>query len=208
MSILRRVRERPRLWAAVAAAGLGLLVFVLVWFQPQRLLYDTVVDEEFPGSGAATADDPATTDDPGAAPSAPMTDEGDPDGENGEPAMEEPATPRALATGTFSSRNRYTVVGHATVYEVEDGTRVLRLEDFSSTNGPDLYVYLTAADEADGDDALDTDFIDLGRLTGNIGNQNYDIPDGIDLDRYDTVVIWCLRFTVSFGAADLSPTQG
>jgi hypothetical protein len=47
--------------------------------------------------------------------------------------------------------------------------------------------------------------VDLGDLRGNIGRQNYEIPDDVDLDAYDTVVIWCERFTTSFGAADLEP---
>jgi hypothetical protein len=42
-------------------------------------------------------------------------------------------------------------------------------------------------------------------LSGNIGNQNYVIPADVDLDRYDSVVIWCRRFTTSFGVADLTP---
>jgi hypothetical protein len=96
------------------------------------------------------------------------------------------------------------VTGGATVYELEDGTRTLRLEPFESTNGPDLYVYLTAADHADDDPALDADHVDLGELRGNIGNQNYAIPDDVDLAAYDTVVIWCRRFSSSFGAADLT----
>ena len=116
----------------------------------------------------------------------------------------EPSGPVGLASGDFISRSRYTVTGDATVYELEDGSRTLRLEDFESTNGPNLFVYLTSAD-ADAPDAdLDGDFIDLGALRGNVGNQNYDIPADVDLEVYDTVVIWCRPFAVAFGAADLS----
>jgi hypothetical protein len=76
----------------------------------------------------------------------------------------------------------------------------LRLEDFKSTNGPDLYVYLST------DKGAATDFVNLGRLKGNIGNQNYDIPKRTDLSKYDTVLIWCRAFSVLFGSAELKPS--
>ncbi|MXW90023.1 MAG: DM13 domain-containing protein, partial [Acidimicrobiaceae bacterium] len=76
-------------------------------------------------------------------------------------------------------------------------------EDFRTDNGPDLNVYLSAAppDAAAGD--FDDDFVDLGDLKGNVGSQNYEIPAGLDLDHYSTVAIWCVRFGVVFGAAEL-----
>ena len=49
------------------------------------------------------------------------------------------------------------------------------------------------------------EFVDLGDLKGNIGEQNYEIPPDVDLERFDTVVIWCVRFGVAFAAADLAP---
>ena len=219
-TLWQRLRARPVLTGGVAAAALTGLVIVLVWFQPQALFFDTVVDEEFPTlEPAAGADDPApddaeaeaptdpaddiaaaSDDEPVEAPAAPDDPEAPASGAT-EPA--EPAGPVALATGSFEGRSRYTVTGDATVYELPDGSRTLRLEDFESTNGPDLYVYLSSADSADSDTAIDDDRVDLGLLTGNVGNQNYAIPPDLDLDRYDTVVIWCLRFTVGFGAADL-----
>lgn len=118
-------------------------------------------------------------------------------------APEEPMGPVALAAGSFEGRNDYAVSGQATYYELEDGTRTLRFEDLEADNGPDLYVYLTSASSADSDADIDADAINLGVLKGNIGNQNYELPAEVDLERYDTVVIWCLRFTVGFGAADL-----
>jgi hypothetical protein len=176
----------------VAAVAIPALVVILVWFAPQALLFDDVVDEGFPVGGPAVQEDVAP--DPAA-------------GDDAEPAEVEPAAsgPVELATGSFVSRNRYTVTGTATTYRLQDGQRLLRLEDFESTNGPDLFVYLTAAGAGDDDDVLDVDFVDLGVLSGNIGNQNYVIPAGVDLDRYTTVVIWCRRFTSSFGVADLMP---
>lgn len=87
-----------------------------------------------------------------------------------------------------------------------DGTeqRFLRFEDFETDNGPDLNVYLTTADADDDEGLFDDDFVDLGNLKGNIGSQNYELPPDVDLERYDTVVIWCVRFAVAFGAADLA----
>lgn len=198
-----RIRRHP--WrAGILAAGLvAAAVVVLVWFQPQSLFIDRVVDEDFPvgagdTSGPMDEDLEEPTDEM-------VDDEMDEMDDMNDDMAEEPMGPVALSTGSFDSRSRYTVEGTATVYRLEDGSHLLRLEEFSSTNGPDLYVYLTSANSAESDTALDSDFVDLGLLTGNIGNQNYAIGDDVDLDRYDTVVIWCRRFTVGFGAADLVP---
>ena len=87
--------------------------------------------------------------------------------------------------------------GDVLVIESDDGTRFLRFENFKATNGPDLFVYLATDETA-------SDFVNLGALKGNIGNQNYMIPPGADLSNYDTVLIWCKQFAVLFGSADLS----
>ncbi len=108
----------------------------------------------------------------------------------------------ALATGIFVARSH---PSSGTALVLNDGTeqRFLRFEDFETDNGPDLNVYLSAApaDAPAGD--FVGDFVDLGDLKGNIGPQNYEIPVDVDLDRYRTVVIWCVRFGVAFGAAEL-----
>lgn len=87
--------------------------------------------------------------------------------------------------------------GIAKVIPVESGGNVLRLEDLVVTNGPDLYVYLSTDKSA-------SDFVNLGRLKANIGNQNYPIPAGTDMTKYDTVLIWCKAFSVLFGSTDLT----
>jgi Electron transfer DM13 len=84
--------------------------------------------------------------------------------------------------------------GKAFVVQAQDP--ILRLEEFHSTNGPDLHVYLATDTHA-------TDFVDLGNLKANNGDQNYDIPQGTDLSKYDTVLIWCKQFSVLFGSAEL-----
>lgn len=199
-AIVERIRSRP--WTAgLVALGLVAVAAVgFVWFQPQALFLDRVVDEEFP---VAAGGEPESMDDDTTDGVMADDDMGD---DMVEDDLDEPMGLVALSSGKFESRSRYTVEGVVTVFRLEDGSRVLRLEDFSSTNGPDLYVYLTSADASESDQALDADFVDLGLLSGNIGNQNYAIGDHVDLDRYDTVVIWCRRFTVGFGAADLTPT--
>ncbi len=119
----------------------------------------------------------------------------------------EPEMPEIIRVveGTFIDRIH---PGEGTVVVLTDGTdqRFLRFEDdFDVDNGPDLNVYLVAGVPADGDAGLfDDDFIDLGDLTGNIGSQNYELPSDVNLDVYNTVVIWCVRFGVAFNAADLA----
>ena len=87
--------------------------------------------------------------------------------------------------------------GETFTIPLEDRSNVLRLENFKSTNGPDLYVYLSTDENA-------SEFINLGKLKANKGNQNYEIPNGVDLDKYNNVLIWCKAFGVLFGSADLS----
>lgn len=208
------VLRRRGIRLAIAVVGVLVVLIVLVWFQPQALLFDRVVDEEFPGiTSTPAAIDDQHVEESGDANERRATDQDvdEPDAA-AEPTADATATqdpvadePVALAVGSFESRNRYTVTGTATTYELPDGRRILRLEEFESTNGPDLFVYLTVGDHADDDATLDAEFVNLGVLRGNVGNQNYDIPDEVDLSRYDSVVIWCRRFTRSFGVADLGP---
>ena len=87
--------------------------------------------------------------------------------------------------------------GIAKVINLADGRTFLRLENLKTTNGPDLYVYLSVGKDP-------SDIVNLGRLKGNIGNQNYEIPAGTDLSKYDTVLIWCKAFSTLFGSAKLS----
>ena len=82
----------------------------------------------------------------------------------------------------------------------QDDGNVLRLENLKVTNGPDLYVYLSTDKSA-------SDFVNLGKLKANNGNQNYNIPTGTDLTKYDNVLIWCKAFSVLFGSVELKPQQ-
>lgn len=108
-------------------------------------------------------------------------------------------SPKILLTGQFIGVGDgiHNAEGIAKVVSLADGKEILRFEDFKSTNGPDLFVYLATDNTA-------TDFVSLGELKANIGNQNYEIPEGTDLTKYDTALVWCKSFSVLFGHAELS----
>jgi hypothetical protein len=116
----------------------------------------------------------------------------------GDAMVEKSELPSMKITGRFVGVGDgiHDANGRAAVIPVADGS-VLRLEEFRSTNGPDLYVYLATDEQA-------SDFLNLGRLKANIGNQNYEIPRDTDLAKYDTVLIWCQQFSVLFGSAQLT----
>lgn len=100
-----------------------------------------------------------------------------------------------LQTRAHSSR------GTVAIVDLASGGRRLTFTDFETDNGPDLRVYLVNG-PVRGDDDVD-DVVDLGRLKGNVGNQQYAIPQGTDVAAYSTVVIWCRAFSVRFAQADL-----
>jgi hypothetical protein len=114
-------------------------------------------------------------------------------------AGHETDTSRNMLSGKFIGVNDgiHNPEGVAKVIALDDGTSVLRLENFKATNGPDLYVYLATDKSA-------SDIVNLGRLKGNIGNQNYPIPSGTDVTKYNTALIWCKAFSVLFGSAQLA----
>lgn len=108
-----------------------------------------------------------------------------------------------LASGEFSARS-HPGSGIAEILNDGSAQRFLRFENFRTDNGPDLNVYLSAAPGDAPASEFDDDFIDLGDLKGNVGSQNYEIPEDVDLERYSTVVVWCVRFGVAFTVAELS----
>jgi hypothetical protein len=126
-----------------------------------------------------------------------MEKEGDAMMEKDDGAMMEEAMTKELS-GAFQGAGDgiHNASGKAMVLYLEDGSAVLRFENFRVTNGPDLYVYLSTDRNA-------SDFVDLGRLKANIGNQNYELPGGVDLSKYNHVIIWCKAFSVYFGGAEL-----
>jgi hypothetical protein len=110
---------------------------------------------------------------------------------------------KTLAKGNFKSLAHETK-GWASIYEVADGKKVLRLSAFETSNGPDVHVYLAASEVEKGNDTIkQAGFVDLGSMKGNKGDQNYDLPTDVDLSKYKAVTIWCARFGVNFGTAAL-----
>jgi hypothetical protein len=191
MGIRSSIRRHPRAWTGIAVVAAGLIVVVLAWFQPQKLFLDQKVDEAVPTAAPAHSS---------AAPRAPT----DPASTSTAVASATPA-PRqeVLASGGFRSLEHHST-GVARLLRVADGSLFLRFEGLDTSNGPDLVVYLSAR-EANGDlHGWDQgEFVDLGSLKGNVGDQNYLLPAGTDPARYRSAVIWCRRFKVGFAVAPL-----
>ena len=180
-SLGRLARRRPFIIGATVI-GAGLVLIVLVWFQPQKLFLNKTVNEPGPGiigtapAGAADSDAAGRSSPPG---------------------------PQVLRSGSFRSLEHATT-GKAIVLRRPGGSLILRLERLSTSNGPDLRVYLSRVPASSELHAYRTGFIDLGPLKGNRGSQNYVIPAGTDLAAFKSAVIWCRRFVVGFGVAPLS----
>ncbi len=107
--------------------------------------------------------------------------------------------PGVIASGTFrDGAPGHNGSGTATLLRDENGQLFLRFEDFSVTNGPDLFVYLTTGGDSNVEAGLN-----LGSNKATDGNINYEIPPSIDVSQYDSVVIWCDAANVTFAVATL-----
>lgn len=158
--------------------AVGVLAVGLVIFEPWAFFTNDTVNEAVPTAQAPT---PTSSVDP------------DPG-------------PTELARGTFVSQEHETS-GTAKVIELTDGSRTLRLERFSTTNGPDLHVWLS--EKTAGGNWFKYGGgrkAQLGELKANQGSHNYAIPSDVELDGLRSVVIWCKRFHVAFGSAPLRAT--
>lgn len=113
---------------------------------------------------------------------------------------------KPVLTGTFHGKVHETS-GRATVYQLADGKKILRLTNLKTSNGPDVHVILVGAKDA-ADDANfvsgKIEHVELGKLKGNDGDQNYELPANVDLTKFQTVSIYCERFNANFGAALLA----
>jgi hypothetical protein len=213
--------------ALAAVVGISYLAFGV--FAIQTLFIDDKVDEAGPvfdsGAGAETVTVIGDSERNNNVDEAVVASDAPPDEpsevQSSEPALdavEDPAPTDApvtteasepeivtLAEGSFISR-AHGGEGIATVLTDGSEQRFLRFEQFATDNGPDLNVYLTTADAdaPEGEFDRSGEFIDLGDLKGNIGDQNYEIPPDVDVERFDTVVVWCVRFSVAFTSADLN----
>ncbi|MFB9369605.1 DM13 domain-containing protein [Kitasatospora albolonga] len=188
---MRRCISKPAL-AAVSLVLLAVVTAGLIAFQPWKAFTSTTVDEApptavaAPATAAPTAATPSASGAVIASPSAPR------------------ATPTDLGRGSFVS-GEHTTTGQARLVRLADGSTVLRLENLATSEGPDVRVYLSTRPAAESKiDTLGPDAVELGRLKGNQGNQNYTVPADTDLARFHSAVIWCKRFSVGFGAADLT----
>lgn len=180
------MRRRTWLWigGAVVVGVLGVLAFG--WFEVQKLWQDDEVDEAEPVFNSQREVEPTVTTGSVEAP----------------PTTQPAPVITTLADGEFVSLDHGTS-GHAAVLGDGSPQRFLRLTGFATDNGPDVNVYLTTTPPDGEESTFDDDFVDLGDMKGNVGDQNYEIPADVDLDRYHTVVIWCVRFDSAFGAAQL-----
>jgi hypothetical protein len=115
-----------------------------------------------------------------------------------------PASPIALQRGSFvdGSLPGHHAAGTATVFRLENGQQLVRLEDFEATNGPDLFVTFHTGANPETDRG---DYFQIAPLKGNLGDQNYELPADFELSQYKSVVIWCRTFNVVFGYAALQP---
>jgi len=158
-------------------------------FQPWKLWVDEIVDEPLPvieGDASAV---------------------GSPDRRGDGPARPI-ETLETVAEGRFVSHEHATS-GTARLLRLPDGALVLRIEDLKTSNGPQLRVWLTDAAVIEGRQGWfvfdDGRYVDLGPLKGNIGDQNYPLPATLALGGLQSLSVWCARFHVSFGAAQLGP---
>jgi hypothetical protein len=181
------------------AAAVVLIVAGLV-FQPWLLFVDVRVADAIPAPSvsAPAAMTPVDMPTPVPGSAAPATSS---------PTPVEPTGPVDLLGGSLISHEHETS-GTVRVIQNPDGTRQLALVGLSTSNGPDVHVWLSAGPVVEGRDgwytAASHDHVDLGPLRGNLGDQLYDIPAEVDLSVFRTVDLWCERFAVSFGAAALS----
>jgi hypothetical protein len=174
--MIGRLARKPLTWIVVAVLVTG-GGFGLYWFQPWKLFTSKTVNEALPGVDRSA----------------------------------HPGTPAAgntlLASGTIIT-HEHESSGTVRLVKLADGQVQLVFENLSTSDGPDLHVWLTDQPVRAGADGWfvfdDGRYVELGALKANKGNQVYDVPAGTDLDALTSVTIWCKRFAVSFGAAELN----
>lgn len=113
------------------------------------------------------------------------------------------STTKTLSSGVFASYAHETT-GMVKIVKVNE-KNFIRLSNFKTSNGPDVHLYLVNGSDPSQAAVKANGYLDLGSLKGNQGDQNYELPAGTDLSKYQAVSIWCARFSVAFGGANLSP---
>ena len=195
-----------KLIAAIIAVVIIVPVIGVAWWLGSPLFIDVQVDEEFPALENAVIPDGMAMSEAQATMEVVMDDENVVEEEMME-AMGAMLAPEAVKHGMFRDGDSFHKgSGNATIWDLGTDGFVLRFEDFNVINGPDLRVLLTTHPDPQsrGDvHADDVEYFELGKLKGNIGNQNYPIPDDVDVDDYHSVVIYCKPFQVVFSVAPL-----
>lgn len=202
----------------IAAAIVAAPVLAFAWWLLSPLFLNTTVEEEFPVAASAAATVPLPEDvtmppDMTMAEAqsvmagmakidAPMMEEPMPSEMTAATASSESAAV-AVSAGEFRDADSFhRGSGSATIYRLPDGGGVLRLENFSVTNGPRLHVILTPSANPEGRAGVRAEgHVDLGGLKGNRGDQNYPIPADADLSSFGSAVIYCVPFNVVFSVA-------
>lgn len=196
--MVERLRKNPALLAGVG--GVVVVLAAIGWWLASPLFINNTVEEAFPLAALATLPAGMTREEAEATMAAAAETNTTAD----EAMM--PDAPTLVKSGMFRDADSFhRGTGDAAIYTLADGSRVLRLESFNVTNGPDLHVYLAvASDPATSGEVRGEGFVDLGQLKGNIGSQNYPIPADVALDEFNSVVIYCQPFHVVFSVAPLN----
>ena len=184
------------------AVGTAAATVAFLAFRPDTIFLDNAVDESLGDAFVVVdADQETTTTSSPATPREETNTESTQTSTPTNDSTDTSATPTAIAAGEFVGID-HRATGAATVYE-QDGKLVLRFEDDTDIqNGPDLFVWVLPTDEFSG--GVPTEYIDLGRLKGNVGGQNYELPGEFDPDVDQLVLVWCKRFSTPFAAASLT----
>ena len=194
---------KHRIGVAIIGAPVLALLIVIGWWLGSPLFTSTTVIEEFPF--ASTAEVPAGMSRDAVEQAMDTMSRLDSPMVEAMPAPMESGAATRLKSGSFRDADSFhRGSGLAFIYRTPDGGHLLRLEDFSVTNGPQLHVMLSPhTDPTRGSEVRTTGYVDLGRLKGNKGAQNYEIPDSTDLAVQGSVVIYCKPFSVVFSVATL-----
>lgn len=119
-----------------------------------------------------------------------------------EEPMEKIESPQIVAAGSFKDADNFHKGSGVAKLITSSFMSLLRFEDFEVTNGPDLRVLLSQHPDPQSSSDLG-EYVELGKLKGNVGSQNYEIGGDVDLGKYKSVVIYCKPFQVVFSVASL-----
>jgi hypothetical protein len=200
MRALTITKKRILIWLAVAVP-----ILFVAWWLGSPLFLDTTVNERFPLTASATIPSDMSREEAeeimanaAAADDAPMSE-----------AMPDADGPAVIKRGAFRDADDFhRGSGTATIYRLEDGSHLLRFEDFRVTNGPDLRVLISpAADVQSRADLDEAGYVELGKLKGNIGSQNYEIPADLVVGEQGSVIIYCRPFHVLFSVSALEVVE-